>query len=125
MTGSRRPFLLVLAAIALGLAGLYLVRAALVDVGGFTLGSGTAVPRLAELALDWRFWAGGALILAILLISLELYTSEELSKVVPLYSLSYVAVALIGEVFLGEEVTLQRWAGIGAIVVGVVVLLRS
>ena len=125
MTGSRRPLLLVLAAIALGLGGLYLVRAALVDVGGLTLGSATAVPRLAELALDWRFWAGGALILAILLISLELYTSEELSKVVPLYSLSYVAVALIGELFLGEEVTLQRWAGIGAIVVGVVVLLRS
>jgi drug/metabolite transporter (DMT)-like permease len=125
VTGSRRPLLLVLAAIALGLGGLYLVRAALVDVGGLTLGSATAVPRLAELALDWRFWAGGALILAILLISLELYTSEELSKVVPLYSLSYVAVALIGELFLGEEVTLQRWAGIGAIVVGVVVLLRS
>jgi drug/metabolite transporter (DMT)-like permease len=121
----RRAFLLVLTAIVLGLAGLYLVRAALVDVGGFTLGSASALPHLADLALEWRFWAGGALIFIILLISLELYGSEELSKVVPLYSLSYVLIALIGQFFLGEEVTLQRWGGIVTIVAGVVVLLRS
>ena len=121
----RRAFLLVLTAIVCGLAGLYLVRAALVDVGGFTLGSASALPHLADLALDWRFWAGGVLIFIILLISLELYGSEELSKVVPLYSLSYVLIALIGQFFLGEDVTLQRWIGIVTIVTGVVVLLRS
>ena len=114
-----------LIAIVLGLAGLYLVRAALVDVGGFTLGSASAVPHLEDFALEWRFWAGGLLLGIILLISLELYGSEELSKVVPLYSLSYVLIALIGQVFLDEDVTLQRWAGIAAIVAGVVVLLRS
>ena len=121
----RRAFLLVLTAIVLGLVGLYLVRAALVDVGGFTLGSASALPHLAELALDWRFWAGGALIFAIMLISLELYGSKELSKVVPLYSLSYVLIALIGQLFLDERVTLERWVGIVTIVTGVVVLLRS
>jgi drug/metabolite transporter (DMT)-like permease len=121
----RRALLLVLTAIVLGLAGLYLVRAALVDAGGFRLGSASAVSHLTELVQDWRFWAGGVLILSILLISLELYGSEELSKVVPLYSLSYVLIALIGQLFLGEDVTLQRWAGIAAIVTGVVVLLRS
>jgi uncharacterized membrane protein len=112
-------------AIALGLAGLYLVRAALVDVGGFTIGSSSALGHLVELGLDWRFWAGGALLFCILLISLELYGSEELSKVVPLYSLSYVAIAVIGQVFLDEHVTLERWVGIVTIVSGVVVLLRS
>ena len=121
----RRAFLLVLTAIVCGLAGLYLVRAALVDVGGFALGSASAVHHLAELAGEWRFWAGGTLIFIILLISLELYGSEELSKVVPLYSLSYVMIAVIGQVFLHEHVTLQRWIGIGTIVAGVVVLLRS
>ena len=121
----RRAFLLVLTAIVLGLGGLYLVRAALVDVGGFRLGSASALPHLAELTLDWRFWGGGALLLTIMLISLELYGSEELSKVVPLYSLSYVLIALIGQLFLDERVTLQRWVGIVTIVTGVVVLLRS
>jgi drug/metabolite transporter (DMT)-like permease len=121
----RRAFLLVLTAIALGLTGLYLVRAALVEAGGFRLGSAGAVHHLLTLALEWRFWAGGALILVISLISLELYGSEELSKVVPLYSLSYVIIALIGQLFLGEHVTPLRWAGILTIVTGVVVLLRS
>jgi drug/metabolite transporter (DMT)-like permease len=121
----RRALLLVLTAIVLGLAGLYLVRAALVDVGGFTLGGADALRDLGELVFEWRFWAGGALIFVILLISLELYGSEELSKVVPLYSLSYVLIALIGQFFLDERVTAQRWIGIGAIVTGVVLLLRS
>ncbi|MFL5841095.1 MAG: hypothetical protein ACJ77Z_11670 [Thermoleophilaceae bacterium] len=120
-----RAFLLVMVAIGLGLGGLYLVRGALLDAGGFTLGSSTALDHLARLVADWRFLAGGTLILAVLLISLELYGSNELSKVVPLYSLSYVLVALIGQVFLDERVTLQRWIGIGAIVAGVVVVLRS
>jgi uncharacterized membrane protein len=121
----RRAFLLVLTAISCGLGGLYLVRAALVDAGGFTLGSASALRHLAELAHDWRFWAGAALIALVLLISLELYGSEELSKVVPLYSLSYVLVALIGQLFLDERVTLQRWIGIVTIVTGVVVVVRS
>jgi drug/metabolite transporter (DMT)-like permease len=121
----RRAFVLVLLAIACGLAGLYLVRAALVDAGGFRLGSADALGHIPQLATDWRFLVGGALILVILLISLELYGSEELSKVVPLYSLSYVVIALIGQLFLDERVTVQRWIGIVTIITGVVVLLRS
>jgi uncharacterized membrane protein len=98
------------------------VRAALVDVGGFKLGSASFIRHLAELPRDWRFWVGGAMIAVVMLISLELYGSQELSKVVPLYSLSYV---LIGQFFLDEQVTMQRWIGILTIVTGVVVLLRS
>lgn len=87
-----------------------------------------AQPPLASsgaLVTKRRFWAGGALILVVLLVSMDLYGSEELSKVVPLYSLSYVLIALIGQFFLGERVTLQRWIGILTIVAGVVVLLES
>ena len=43
----------------------------------------------------------------------------------PLYSLSYVLIALIGQFFLNEEVTMQRWIGILAVLAGVVLLLRS
>ena len=120
-----RALIMMLVAIGSGLGGLYLVRTALVEVGGFTLGSTESLTHLPKLARDWRFWAGAALIVIVLLISLDLYGSEELSKVVPLYSLSYVLIALIGQVFLDERVTLQRWAGIVTIVTGVVVLLRS
>jgi uncharacterized membrane protein len=120
-----RALLLVLATIGCGLGGMYIVRAALVEVGGFSLGSPTAARQLARLLGEWRFWAGAALIGVVLVVSLDLYGSEELSKVVPLYSLSYVLVALIGRVFLNERVTLKRWIGILMIVAGVVVLLQS
>jgi drug/metabolite transporter (DMT)-like permease len=121
----ERALVLVLAAIACGLGGLYLVRAALVEVGGFTLGAPAAASQLRLLTTKRRFWAGGALIVVVLLVSLDLYSSEDLSKVVPLYSLSYVLIALIGRLFLGERVTLQRWIGILTIVAGVVLLVRS
>jgi drug/metabolite transporter (DMT)-like permease len=45
--------------------------------------------------------------------------------VVPLYSLSYVLIALIGKLFLGERVTARRWLAILIIVGGVFVLLES
>lgn len=120
-----RALLLVLVAIGCSLGGLYTIRAALVQVGGFTIGSPAAARQLRRLLGLWRFWAGGALIGVVLLVSLDLYGSEELSKVVPLYSLSYVAIAVIGELFLDEHVALERWLAIAVIVVGVVVLLRS
>ena len=120
-----RTLVLVFASIVCGLAGTYLVRAALLEVGGFTLGGPAAGRRLWRLASRRRFWAGGALLAVVLLVSLDLYGSQELSQVVPLYSLSYVLIALIGQLFLDERVTLQRWVGIATIVMGVAVLLRS
>lgn len=120
-----QALLLVLVAVGSGLGALYLIRAALVDVGGFTLGSPTAARQLRRLCRERRFWAGGGLLLVVLLVSLDLYGGEDLSKVVPLYSLSYVVIAIIGQLFLGERVTLRRWAGILLIVTGVLVLLES
>jgi drug/metabolite transporter (DMT)-like permease len=120
-----RTLLLMLAAIGCGLGATYLIRAALVDVGGFTVGSQTSAHQLRRLAAKRSFWAGGALIFVLLILSLDLYGSQDLSKVVPLYSLSYVLVALIGQVFLDERVTLRRWIAIVTIVAGVLVLLWS
>ena len=41
-----RALLLVLTSILCGLGGTYLVRAALVDVGGFTLGGPVVIPKI-------------------------------------------------------------------------------
>jgi drug/metabolite transporter (DMT)-like permease len=119
-----RALILVLTAIGCGLGGCYLIRAAIVDVGGFRIGA-SAHRQLQRLLGLGRFWAGGALVAVVLVVSLDLYSSEDLSKVVPLYGLSYVLVALIGQVFMNERVTPRRWIGILTIVTGVVVLLQS
>jgi drug/metabolite transporter (DMT)-like permease len=120
-----RPLVLTLVAITCGLAGMYVVRAALVDVGGFSIGSRSAPRQLRRLLGERRFWAGLSLIAIVLLVSLDLYSNNDLSKVVPLYSLSYVVVALIGRVYLRERVTWLRWLGILLIVAGVIVLVES
>jgi uncharacterized membrane protein len=116
--------ILVLTAIGFGLGGCYLIRGAIVEVGGFRIGA-SAHRQLQLLLRLGRFWAGGAFVAVVLLVSLDLYSSEDLSKVVPLYSLSYVLVALIGQMFLNERVTPRRWIGILTIVTGVVILLQS
>lgn len=120
-----RVVVLVLISITLGLAALLLIRSALSDVGGFALEVGSAGRQLGRLAGTWKFWLGGVLLFGVLLISLELYGNEQLSQVVPLYSISYVAIALIGKYFLDEQVTTTRWIGIAAIIVGVSLVARS
>jgi hypothetical protein len=58
-----RAFLLVLAAIAFGLGGLYLVRAGAGGGARFKLGSPSSLRHLAALPADWRFWLGGGIAL--------------------------------------------------------------
>ena len=50
---------------------------------------------------------------------LSLLSWEAVSFVVPAAALSYVTGALGGKYFLGEKLTLRRWAGIGLVSVGV------
>ena len=48
-----------------------------------------------------------------------------LSLVYPMVSVAYVLVALASVIFLKETVSLVRWAGIGIIICGVVLISRS
>ena len=110
-----------------------MVRALLLVLAAIACGLGGTVPRAGRAGRGRRLQAGrphrrppapaarpasgdsgraARSLLVVLLVSLDLYGSEELSQVVPLYSLSYVLIALIGQLFLGERVTLQRWVGI-------------
>jgi drug/metabolite transporter (DMT)-like permease len=50
---------------------------------------------------------------------LALLSWEAVSFVVPAAALSYVTGAFGGKYFLGEQLTPQRWAGIGLITMGV------
>ena len=119
-----RAVILILVSIALGISALLLWKSALNEIGGFELGEGTWKQFVAILG-EWRFWLGIPPLVGVVLISLDLWSNEDLSQVVPLYSLSYVAIALIGRLFLDEEVTPQRWVGIGAVLAGVFLIVRS
>jgi len=49
----------------------------------------------------------------------------QLSFVYPLLSLTYVLVAILSAVVFGEDVGLQRWAGIALVVVGCGLVVQS
>ena len=50
---------------------------------------------------------------------LAILSLEKVSFVVPVTALSYVAGALGGHFFLGERISLSRWAGIALVCIGV------
>src|SRR5271163_1364199 len=61
---------------------------------------------------------GIALLIVWLLSRMALLSWADLSYVLPVTSLGYVASAIIGRMFLNEQITLARWAGTLLIVGG-------
>lgn len=49
----------------------------------------------------------------------------DVSSMYPLLSLAYVVTAVFAVVFLGEIVTIYRWAGIALVVIGCILIVRS
>ena len=66
-------------------------------------------------------WAalGVALLILWLTSRMAMLSWADLSYVVPITSIGYVLVALMGKAFLHEQIGLKRWAGILLIVAGV------
>ena len=73
---------------------------------------------LTALRVPWMWLGGGMMAVAFfaLLGALSIY---DVSFVVPVTALSYVAGAFGGVVFLREHVTMQRWLGVLLVAVGV------
>jgi drug/metabolite transporter (DMT)-like permease len=81
---------------------------------------------LQALRLKW-LWIGVGLMTVGFFSLLAILSFENVSFVVPVSALGYVAGALGGRFFLGEQVNARRWAGILLVCVGVtlVVIGRS
>jgi uncharacterized membrane protein len=62
---------------------------------------------------------GVALLIVWQLSRMALLSWADLSYVLPVTSIGYVLVALLGRLFLHEQITSTRWAGIALIVTGV------
>jgi uncharacterized membrane protein len=75
----------------------------------------------------WSPWvaAGIALLIVWLLSRMALFGWADLSYVLPVTSIGYVLSALMGRYFLGEQVSLRRWAGTLLIVGGTALVGRT
>ena len=68
---------------------------------------------------------GVSLLILWLLSHMALLSWADLSYVLPVTSIGYVLVALVGRLFLHEAITNWRWAGILFIVIGVSLVART
>lgn len=76
------------------------------------------------LRVSWM-WLGVALMGTAFFALLGMLSIENVSLVVPVTALSYAAGALGGKFFLGEKVTLRRWAGVLLVCIGVTLVIMG
>lgn len=88
-----------------------------------TVGLGSGAAWWETLANPWVFLGISALIVW-MLSRLALLSWADLSWVVPITASGYALTALVGRMFLGEQISAARWCGILLITLGVL-LVRS
>jgi drug/metabolite transporter (DMT)-like permease len=76
------------------------------------------------LRVSWM-WVGLTLMGTAFFSLLAVLSKEDVSFVVPVTALSYGAGALGGKLFLGEQVTPRRWAGVLLICIGVALVIAG
>jgi drug/metabolite transporter (DMT)-like permease len=103
-------------------------------LGNFSLSCGlrrvgrlVSLSPLAYIEALFNPWValGVALLIVWLFAHMTLLSWADLSYVLPVTSVGYVLVALIGKYFLDERISLARWAGILLIMAGVALVGRT
>ena len=118
-------WLLILSAVLLGTLAQLLLKAGTNAVGPFAFSGENVWPIGYQLAMQ-PLILGGILSYALSLIVWILALSRvEVSVAYPMVSIGYILTALAAWQLLGESVSAMRFAGIGVIVIGVVMVVRS
>jgi drug/metabolite transporter (DMT)-like permease len=118
-----RSFILFAVIVAAGTGGELCVSRAMKLVGEATSFHPAEILRviLRSLRQPWM-WAGVAMMALAFFALLGALSTYNVSFVVPVTALSYVAGALGGVVFLHERVSRQRWFGVLLVAIGVVLV---
>jgi uncharacterized membrane protein len=89
------------------------------------VGAGAAGSALARTLSNPWVLLGVALQAAFFFMYMALLSREDVSKILPLTTLSYVVVGVLAQFVLAEAVSPLRWTGIGLIVAGVLLVGRT
>ncbi|MBZ5582077.1 MAG: DMT family transporter [Acidobacteriia bacterium] len=97
------------------------------SLGMRSVGETVSFSPLAYLRAMANAWVmvGIVLLVAWLVFQLSLLSWADLTFVLPITASSYVLAALLGAIWLGEHVSLSRWAGILLIFGGVALVSRT
>lgn len=122
---SALSFSLVLLGVILGTAGQLLLKAGTNAIGAFAFTMENALPVGLRLALEPRILGGVGCYVTSLVLWIMALSRSDVSVVYPMVSIGFVLNALLAWWLLGENVTPMRVAGIGVIILGVIIVARS
>jgi len=107
-----------------GTGGELCVTRAMKTIGEVTDFRPAALARVMfrAMGVPWM-WIGIGLMALAFFSLLGMLSLENVSFVIPVTALSYAAGALGGRFFLGERVSLQRWAGVALVCIGVMLVI--
>jgi multidrug transporter EmrE-like cation transporter len=118
-------FSLVLAGVLLNAGAQLLLKAGTHRVGEFAFTMANVVPVGAQLALDPYILGGLACYVVSVVVWILALSRTPVSVAYPMLSIGYIVNALAAWALFGESLGAQKLAGIGFIVVGVVLVARS
>ena len=118
-------FFLLCVGILLNAGAQLLLKAGVRPLGELEFHLSTLAATLAKVAMQWPIVAGLGCYVVSVLIWIVALSRVEVSIAYPLLSLGYVVNALLAWWLFGEALGPMRWAGIGIILVGVLVVARS
>jgi drug/metabolite transporter (DMT)-like permease len=118
--------LLLALTVVLGAVGDLMLSSGMKTVGSVEPGAPAILLRsFVRVVTNAEIWLGIASLLLMFVCTLVLLSHVDYSYAQPASAIGYALVALLGYLVLGESVTASRWAGIGCICLGVVLVGRT
>jgi len=118
-------FALVLTGVLLNAAAQVLLKAGVKSTGVISLQFPALVKAGLSLALNPFILAGLSCYVVSVVVWLLALSRTAVSIAYPMLSIGYIVTALIAWIYLGEEMNVTRWLGIGVIILGVFLVARS
>lgn len=116
---------LILSGVLLNAAAQLLLKASTNAIGSFEFHVGNALPVALRFATQPYFLAGLSCYVVSLVVWVMGLSRVPVSMAYPMLSIGYVVNALLAHYWLGEDLSAQRWIGIGFILIGVWLVARS
>ncbi|HET9747991.1 MAG TPA: 4-amino-4-deoxy-L-arabinose transferase [Casimicrobiaceae bacterium] len=122
---SAAAFAFLISGVLLNAAAQLLLKAGTNRLGVVTLAPGDFTATLSRIAVEGHVLAGVALYGVSVVVWIAGLSRVPVSVAYPMLSLGYIVNALAAQYLFGEAVSVQRWLGIGFIVLGVWLVARS
>jgi uncharacterized membrane protein len=125
-THETKTYVLLFLIVLLGSVGNTLLSKGMKDAGDVDLSHVSALVFAATRVLtSGTIWLGIAMMLGFMVCHMLVLSWADYSFVMPFSAIAYALVPLLAYIFLHEQVSAARWAGIVLIVLGVVLINRT